>query len=26
MEGQLVSNGILHEELLGILDDVSPRL
>ncbi len=26
MEGQLVSNGILHEELLSILDDTSPRL
>lgn len=26
MEGQLVSNGILHQELLDILDDVSPRM
>lgn len=26
MDGQIVSNGVLHEELLGILDDVSPRL
>jgi myo-inositol-1(or 4)-monophosphatase len=26
MDGQLVSNGILHDELLSILDDVSPRL
>lgn len=26
MKGQLVSNGLLHKELLGLLDDVSPRL
>jgi myo-inositol-1(or 4)-monophosphatase len=26
MEGQLVSNGLLHKEILSILDRVSPRL
>ena len=25
MEGQIVSNGILHDEILKILDETSPR-